>query len=111
MSELLEQSEKYIPADVRLISGCKDAQTSADVSDVASFQLPDPAGRAVCVKSWLLENFAWRLKLRFSYIPCISPFCVVGRSMHLCHAASSVRGSHGYSRRFDVRRSRSQDSR
>lgn len=27
-----------------MISGCQDAQTSADVSNVASFQLPDPAG-------------------------------------------------------------------
>lgn len=29
-----------------MFSGCKDEQTSADVSNVASFQLPDPAGRA-----------------------------------------------------------------
>jgi len=29
-----------------MISGCKDSQTSADVSNVASFSLPDPAGRA-----------------------------------------------------------------
>ena len=33
-------------ANVRMISGCEDAQTSADVSNVSSFQLPDPAGRA-----------------------------------------------------------------
>jgi len=32
--------------DIRMISGCEDAQTSADVSNVASFSLPDPAGRA-----------------------------------------------------------------
>ena len=32
--------------DVRMISGCDDTQTSADVSNVNSFQLPDPAGRA-----------------------------------------------------------------
>lgn len=32
--------------DIRMISGCQDAQTSADVSNVMSFQLPDPAGRA-----------------------------------------------------------------
>lgn len=41
-----EQAEAAIPAEVRMISGCQDAQTSADVGDVASFQLPDPAGRA-----------------------------------------------------------------
>ena len=29
-----------------MISGCRDEQTSADVSNVASFKLPDPAGRA-----------------------------------------------------------------
>lgn len=32
--------------DIRMISGCEDRQTSADVSNVASFQLPDPAGLA-----------------------------------------------------------------
>jgi hypothetical protein len=32
--------------DIRMISGCEDAQTSADVSNVASFQLPDPHGAA-----------------------------------------------------------------
>ena len=32
--------------DIRMISGCEDAQTSADVSNVSSFTLPDPAGRA-----------------------------------------------------------------
>ncbi|KAL3815315.1 hypothetical protein ACHAXA_006817 [Cyclostephanos tholiformis] len=32
--------------DIRMISGCQDKQTSADVSNVSSFQLPDPCGRA-----------------------------------------------------------------
>jgi metacaspase-1 len=32
--------------DIRMISGCEDAQTSADVSNVNAFQLPDPAGLA-----------------------------------------------------------------
>lgn len=35
-----------IPSEFRMISGCEDVQTSADVSNVGSFQLPDPAGRA-----------------------------------------------------------------
>jgi len=41
--------------DVRMISGCEDAQTSADVSNVGSFRLPDPAGRAggACTSSLL----------------------------------------------------------
>ena len=30
--------------NVRMISGCEDTQTSADVSNVQSFSLPDPAG-------------------------------------------------------------------
>jgi hypothetical protein len=42
------QYEAHKPADlrkdVRMISGCMDAQTSADVSNVGSFQLPDPCG-------------------------------------------------------------------
>jgi hypothetical protein len=42
------QYEAHKPADlrkdVRMISGCQDAQTSADVSNVGSFQLPDPCG-------------------------------------------------------------------
>jgi len=46
MSDVLEQAKKAIPAEVRMISGCRDEQTSADVSNVASFSLPDPAGRA-----------------------------------------------------------------
>ena len=33
-----------IAADIRLFSGCEDAQTSADVSSIEGFQLPDPAG-------------------------------------------------------------------
>lgn len=38
--------EKMIPSDFRMISGCRDHQTSADVSNVSSFKLPDPAGQA-----------------------------------------------------------------
>jgi len=32
--------------DIRMISGCMDKQTSADVSNVSSFCLPDPAGKS-----------------------------------------------------------------
>lgn len=35
-----------IAGNVRMISGCQDAQTSADVSNVSQFSLPDPAGRS-----------------------------------------------------------------
>ena len=41
------QSKKAIPANVRMISGSHDAQTSADVSNINSqFQLPSSAGKA-----------------------------------------------------------------
>jgi len=44
---LEKKGDAVLPgADVRMISGCDDAQTSADVSNVASFRLPDPAGKA-----------------------------------------------------------------
>lgn len=43
-----------------MISGCRDEQTSADVSNVASFQLPDPAGRAggACTSAMLKVLYA-----------------------------------------------------
>lgn len=41
-----DKKPKDLKADIRMISGCEDAQTSADVSNVADFCLPDPAGRA-----------------------------------------------------------------
>lgn len=44
--EAIENAKKAIPAIVHMISGCRDEQTSADVSNVASFSLPDPKGRA-----------------------------------------------------------------
>ena len=41
-----QEEQHAIAAVVRMFSGCQDEQTSADVSNVASFQLPDAAGRA-----------------------------------------------------------------
>lgn len=35
-----------IRASIFMISGCEDSQTSADVSNVSNFSLPDPNGRA-----------------------------------------------------------------
>lgn len=40
------KAQKLIPGDVRMISGCADHQTSADVSNVSQFQLPDPVGQS-----------------------------------------------------------------
>ena len=43
-----------------MISGCEDKQTSADVSNVGEFQLPDPAGRAggACTSAFLNVVYA-----------------------------------------------------
>jgi hypothetical protein len=43
-----------------MFSGCKDEQTSADVSNVATFELPDPAGRAggACTSAMLKVLYA-----------------------------------------------------
>ena len=35
MASYLEKAKKAIPAEIVMISGCKDEQTSADVSNVA----------------------------------------------------------------------------
>jgi len=51
-----KDAQKAIPAQVRMISGSHDAQTSADVSNINSqFQLPDPAGKSggACTASLL----------------------------------------------------------
>jgi len=39
-----DRSAQAIPAVVRMFSGCKDAQTSADVFDTSTFALPEDAG-------------------------------------------------------------------
>jgi Caspase domain len=45
--QTFEQNKpQALQADIWMISGCEDRQTSADVSNTATFQLPDPAGRA-----------------------------------------------------------------
>lgn len=60
MSSVTEQAEQAIPAEIRMFSGCADEQTSADVSNVASFSLPDPAGRAggACTSALLKVLYA-----------------------------------------------------
>jgi cobalamin biosynthesis protein CobT len=58
--DVAQKAEKFISADVRLISGCMDSQTSADVADVESFQLPDPAGSSggACTSAMLQVLYA-----------------------------------------------------
>ena len=46
MSNYDAQIKQAIPAEFHMISGSHDSQTSADVSNVGKFQLPNPAGRA-----------------------------------------------------------------
>jgi len=46
MSTFDDKVRQAIPAEFHMISGSHDSQTSADVSNVNQFQLPDPAGRA-----------------------------------------------------------------
>tara|TARA_R110002050_G_scaffold57690_1_gene129887 strand:+ start:1304 stop:1798 length:495 start_codon:yes stop_codon:yes gene_type:complete len=54
----VQQCEKAVPSDVRMFSGCKDHQTSADVSNIASFGLPETSGPAgaggACTNSMML---------------------------------------------------------
>ncbi|EJK60576.1 hypothetical protein THAOC_19040, partial [Thalassiosira oceanica] len=46
-SHFAEEANKAIPALVTMISGCHDAQTSADVANLSSqFKLPNPAGKS-----------------------------------------------------------------
>jgi metacaspase-1 len=60
MSAALEQAQKTIPAEIHMISGCRDSQTSADVSNVQSFSLPDPAGRAGGALTSALLNVTYK---------------------------------------------------
>ncbi|KAG7346346.1 caspase domain containing protein [Nitzschia inconspicua] len=60
MGDALEQAKKTIPAEIHMISGCRDEQTSADVSNVASFSLPDPAGRAGGALTSCLLNVTYK---------------------------------------------------
>lgn len=64
MSDFATRAENAIPADVRMISGCEDKQTSADVSNVESFKLPDPNGRAggACTSAFLNVVYADKKK-------------------------------------------------
>lgn len=46
MSFTREQVQQAIPAKFVMISGSEDKQTSADVFNVGTFELPNPAGKA-----------------------------------------------------------------
>jgi len=55
-----QRAENAIPVNIRMISGCRDDQTSADVSNIAEFELPNPAGRAAgaCTSAFLNVVYA-----------------------------------------------------
>jgi Caspase domain len=60
MSEaVIENATKAIPSVIHMISGCRDEQTSADVSNVQSFSLPNPQGRAGGALTAALLNVAY----------------------------------------------------
>jgi len=49
-----------IPAEVRMISGCHDVQTSAD-ANITAFELPDPAGRRGGERDCVVFRFPSRM--------------------------------------------------
>lgn len=64
-----QQAEELIPAEVRMISGCEDEQTSADVANVGGAGiLPNPNGRAggACTSA-LLELLYQHKDKKFSF--------------------------------------------
>ncbi len=46
MIEFDTKAREQIPASIHMISGCRDSQTAADVTDLGSFSLPSPDGRS-----------------------------------------------------------------
>lgn len=61
LRETFEQEKpQQLRGDIRMISGCLDSQTSADVSNVQSFQLPDPAGEAGGACTSALLNIVYK---------------------------------------------------
>jgi len=70
---------ELIPADVRMISGCQDDQTSADVSNVASFQLPDPAGRSGGACTSALLQVLYKNQKNLSFVDVLTKMRTVLR--------------------------------
>jgi hypothetical protein len=50
------QTDKAIPGNVKMISGCKDSQTSADVGDVSRFGLPNSQGAGGACTNAILKT-------------------------------------------------------
>jgi len=64
-----ELEDSNVKAMVFMISGCEDSQTSADVSNVSSFSLPDPNGRAGGACTSALLKGMW------TRVGCGVPYC------------------------------------
>jgi len=60
--EMAIQLEAAIPAEIHMISGSHDSQTSADVYNTGQFQLPDPAGKAGGACSSALLKVLYRME-------------------------------------------------
>lgn len=71
------KAEQAIPSEIHMISGCHDSQTSADVSNVGNFKLPNPQGKSggactaallttlyECHRNGTLETISWVEVLR-----------------------------------------------
>ncbi len=53
--EFREKAHTTVPGNIKMFSGCKDDQTSADVSNVAKFGLPDSDGAGGACTNALLK--------------------------------------------------------
>jgi hypothetical protein len=73
-----------------MISGCRDEQTSADVSNVANFQLPDPAGSC---EEWCYSTLIYfEMFIHYSSLYYLKPisFVTPGRAGGACTSAMYV---------------------
>lgn len=54
-NEFDAKARKAMPAEIHMISACRDSQTASDISNVDAFKLPDPKGLAggVCTSALL----------------------------------------------------------
>ena len=81
------RNNREINANVFMISGCQDSQTSADVGNVSSFSLPNPSGRAggACTSA-LLKGKSNRTNHATKPSPFISPLT----NLHQCTQTFSL---------------------
>eukprot|EP00527_Entomoneis_sp_CCMP2396_P005013 CAMPEP_0198144448 /NCGR_PEP_ID=MMETSP1443-20131203/15865_1 /TAXON_ID=186043 /ORGANISM="Entomoneis sp., Strain CCMP2396" /LENGTH=314 /DNA_ID=CAMNT_0043807849 /DNA_START=174 /DNA_END=1118 /DNA_ORIENTATION=+ len=68
-----EKIRQAIPAEIHMISGSADVQTSADVFDTGQFQLPNPAGKAggACTAALLKVLYGMGREQELSWVKCL----------------------------------------